>query len=196
MFGWCFIQSSFTLRPTNDISSISWSRVEVEGQVGGFIDIKDEYSSCLWYIKFLELGFFMLSWMIGVWRLNWTLDLQIEMGIRWYCAGFFLLVVVALDAGYFCDGGVTSSFARTNSISADMPLDSDVFRVPPGYNAPQQVWFQCHEFVSKWSVPYRFDFEYVQVHELPKKTLGRPLWLIQLKKDSLTFSDFQRGNPS
>lgn len=33
----------------------------------------------------------------------------------------------------------TSSFVRSSSLSPDMPLDSDVFRVPPGYNAPQQV---------------------------------------------------------
>lgn len=71
------------------------------------------------------------------------------MGIGWNYAGFVLLVVFLLDAGDFCDGGVTSSFVRTKNISADMPLDSDVFQVPPGYNAPQQVCFRCHEFVSK-----------------------------------------------
>ncbi|RVW50330.1 Purple acid phosphatase 2 [Vitis vinifera] len=60
------------------------------------------------------------------------------MGIGWNYAGFVLLVVFLLDAGDFCDGGVTSSFVRTKNISADMPLDSDVFQVPPGYNAPQQ----------------------------------------------------------
>ncbi|KAL8141214.1 hypothetical protein V2J09_007235 [Rumex salicifolius] len=38
-----------------------------------------------------------------------------------------------------CNGGTTSKFARGNNISADMPIDSDVFKVPPGYNAPQQV---------------------------------------------------------
>ncbi|KAG9456804.1 hypothetical protein H6P81_001312 [Aristolochia fimbriata] len=38
-----------------------------------------------------------------------------------------------------CEGGITSSFVRKREKSGDMPLDSDVFRVPPGYNAPQQV---------------------------------------------------------
>lgn len=33
----------------------------------------------------------------------------------------------------------TSSFVRSSSLSPDMPPDSDVFQVPPGYNAPQQV---------------------------------------------------------
>lgn len=32
-----------------------------------------------------------------------------------------------------------STFVRNDDLSLDMPLDSDVFRVPPGYNAPQQV---------------------------------------------------------
>ncbi|KAI3464898.1 hypothetical protein Pfo_021561 [Paulownia fortunei] len=39
----------------------------------------------------------------------------------------------------FCEAGLTSSYVRNNGLSRDMPLDSDVFRVPPGYNAPQQV---------------------------------------------------------
>ena len=33
----------------------------------------------------------------------------------------------------------TSSFVRSSSLSPDIPLDSDVFQVPSGYNAPQQV---------------------------------------------------------
>ncbi|XP_010489216.1 PREDICTED: purple acid phosphatase 10 [Camelina sativa] len=38
-----------------------------------------------------------------------------------------------------CNGGITSSFVRKLEKTIDMPLDSDVFRVPCGYNAPQQV---------------------------------------------------------
>lgn len=52
------------------------------------------------------------------------------MAIAWNYAGFSLLLVFLLDAGDFCDGGVTSSFVRTKNVSADMPLDSDVFQVP------------------------------------------------------------------
>ncbi|CAL1384103.1 unnamed protein product [Linum trigynum] len=37
------------------------------------------------------------------------------------------------------NGGITSSFLRSSELANDMPLDSDVFSVPPGYNAPQQV---------------------------------------------------------
>lgn len=40
-----------------------------------------------------------------------------------------------------CDGGITSEYvrARGSDLPDDMPLDSDVFKVPPGPNAPQQV---------------------------------------------------------
>lgn len=43
------------------------------------------------------------------------------------------LVVLAADAG------VTSEYRRKLEATVEMPLDADVFRVPPGYNAPQQV---------------------------------------------------------
>jgi hypothetical protein len=36
-------------------------------------------------------------------------------------------------------GGITSSYRRKLDATADMPLDADVFRPPPGYNAPQQA---------------------------------------------------------
>ena len=35
--------------------------------------------------------------------------------------------------------GVTSKYVRKHQASEDMPLDADVFAVPPGRNAPQQV---------------------------------------------------------
>ncbi|CAN6439362.1 unnamed protein product [Victoria cruziana] len=50
-----------------------------------------------------------------------------------------LLVVVVLSSPIASNGGTTSRFVRKLGASKDMPLDSDVFRVPPGYNAPQQV---------------------------------------------------------
>ncbi|XP_073151308.1 purple acid phosphatase 2-like [Henckelia pumila] len=43
------------------------------------------------------------------------------------------------SAAVLCNGGSTSGFVRKLEKTVDMPLDSDVFRVPPGYNAPQQV---------------------------------------------------------
>ncbi|KAK9157235.1 hypothetical protein Scep_003809 [Stephania cephalantha] len=38
-----------------------------------------------------------------------------------------------------CYGGITSSFVRKPEKIIDMPLNSDVFKVLHGYNAPQQV---------------------------------------------------------
>lgn len=40
--------------------------------------------------------------------------------------------------------GVTSTFVRSEWPSVDIPLDNEVFAVPKGYNAPEQVsfWFQ------------------------------------------------------
>ncbi|ERN01269.1 hypothetical protein AMTRI_Chr03g53420 [Amborella trichopoda] len=55
--------------------------------------------------------------------------------------GLTVLLVfgLILNAAMLCNGGVTSLFVRKVEPTKDMPLDSDVFRVPPGYNAPQQV---------------------------------------------------------
>ncbi|RZS02937.1 hypothetical protein BHM03_00033047 [Ensete ventricosum] len=50
-----------------------------------------------------------------------------------------LLAVVVAGLVNLSDGGVTSSFVRKAKKAIDMPIDSDVFRLPPGYNAPQQV---------------------------------------------------------
>jgi len=51
------------------------------------------------------------------------------LGLAAFLAALFLVA----------DAGVTSRYRRKLEATADMPLDADVFRVPPGYNAPQQV---------------------------------------------------------
>lgn len=51
-----------------------------------------------------------------------------------------LVTMMVLCAPVLCGGArITSSFVRKVEKSVDMPLHSDVFRVPSGYNAPQQV---------------------------------------------------------
>lgn len=62
---------------------------------------------------------------------------------RWNCFSFQLVFTISFvfSTAEVCNGGITSSFVRNSDLSRDMPLDSDVFRVPPGYNAPQQVCF-------------------------------------------------------
>lgn len=58
-------------------------------------------------------------------------------------AGVLVLAVfgsILSDSGV-CNAGLTSGFVRDKDVSSDMPLDSDVFRSPPGKNAAQQVNF-------------------------------------------------------
>ncbi|KAF2909021.1 hypothetical protein DAI22_12g225200 [Oryza sativa Japonica Group] len=59
--------------------------------------------------------------------------------LRW---GAHLLLLLLAAATWTCAGagaGVTSEYRRKLEATVDMPLDADVFRVPPGYNAPQQT---------------------------------------------------------
>ncbi|KAF9623133.1 hypothetical protein IFM89_037649 [Coptis chinensis] len=69
--------------------------------------------------------------------------------------GSFVVVVVVtvlcliLNEANVCNGGSTSSFVRKVEKTIDMPLDSDVFRVPSGYNAPQQVHITQGDLVGK-----------------------------------------------
>ncbi|XP_031127283.1 purple acid phosphatase 2-like [Ipomoea triloba] len=60
-----------------------------------------------------------------------------------------VVVGVILSAAILCSAGISSTYVRNVEKSADMPLDSDVFRVPPGYNAPQQVHITQGDLVGK-----------------------------------------------
>lgn len=62
------------------------------------------------------------------------------MGFAHAIAAFVSLVTaMAVMAAGRSEAGATSSYVRTPGKSEDMPADADVFAVPPGYNAPQQV---------------------------------------------------------
>ncbi|XP_039058620.1 purple acid phosphatase 2-like [Hibiscus syriacus] len=50
-----------------------------------------------------------------------------------------IVLGLVLNSAVYCNGGKTSVYVRKVEKTEDMPLNSDVFRVPPGYNAPQQV---------------------------------------------------------
>ncbi|XP_052191928.1 purple acid phosphatase 2-like [Diospyros lotus] len=73
----------------------------------------------------------------------------------WHFLGHFLLPILllvvglALEAAVMCSGRTTSAFVRPSERSVDMPLDSDVFREPPGYNAPQQVHITQGDHVGR-----------------------------------------------
>lgn len=62
------------------------------------------------------------------------------MGIIWYSVIVYVLWFLVFKSTDIVDGGSTSDFVRTFGKTIDMPLDSDVFREPNGYNAPQQVF--------------------------------------------------------
>ncbi|KAI3775388.1 hypothetical protein L1987_49961 [Smallanthus sonchifolius] len=47
------------------------------------------------------------------------------------------------------NAGVTSSFIRSEWPSVDIPLDNEVFAVPSGYNAPEQVHITQGDYDGK-----------------------------------------------
>ncbi|KAG5008004.1 hypothetical protein GLYMA_09G229200v4 [Glycine max] len=60
-----------------------------------------------------------------------------------------LALALVLSVCVMCNGGSSSPFIRKVEKTVDMPLDSDVFAVPPGYNAPQQVHITQGDLVGK-----------------------------------------------
>lgn len=54
---------------------------------------------------------------------------------------FLLVVVLVLNSLENGSAGITSTYIRTEWPSTDIPLDNQVFEIPKGHNAPQQVFF-------------------------------------------------------
>lgn len=76
-----------------------------------------------------------VSELIGLMRLS-------ALPVSSMAALVLVVLVLVLNVAVLCNGGITSiTHIRKVTKTDDMPLDSDVFRVPPGYNAPQQVYF-------------------------------------------------------
>ncbi|CAL5354930.1 unnamed protein product [Camellia sinensis] len=59
--------------------------------------------------------------------------------VRFFLGSVLGVLGLLANAVVLCNGGTTSAFVRQVEKTVDMPLESDVFHVPPGYNAPQQV---------------------------------------------------------
>ncbi|XVE93700.1 hypothetical protein REPUB_Repub01dG0216800 [Reevesia pubescens] len=59
------------------------------------------------------------------------------------------VLTLVLSSAVLCNGGKTSIYVRKVEKTVDMPLHSDVFRVPSGYNAPQQVHITQGDHVGK-----------------------------------------------
>ncbi|KAJ8555543.1 hypothetical protein K7X08_013039 [Anisodus acutangulus] len=75
-------------------------------------------------------------------------------------SGFLCLIIglILSTKNQLCRAGITSDYVRNYNSNMDMPLNSDVFRVPPGYNAPQQVYITQGDHEGKgvivsWTTP-------------------------------------------
>ncbi|KAK2379641.1 hypothetical protein P8452_36051 [Trifolium repens] len=69
--------------------------------------------------------------------------------LRLSFSSFLLVLGLVLNLVFVCNGGKSSSFVRKVEKAIDMPLDSDVFHVPSGYNAPQQVHITQGDLVGR-----------------------------------------------
>lgn len=61
----------------------------------------------------------------------------------------FLVISVLLSLVLNGEGGITSSYVRSEWPAVDIPLDHPVFKVPKGYNAPQQVHITQGDYDGK-----------------------------------------------
>ncbi|MQL83090.1 hypothetical protein Taro_015581, partial [Colocasia esculenta] len=64
-------------------------------------------------------------------------------------SSFLLSYLVLLGSLDCAISGITSSFIRTQWPAQDIPLDDEVFAVPKGYNAPQQVHITQGDYDGK-----------------------------------------------
>lgn len=63
---------------------------------------------------------------------------------------FVIVLALFFNSFLLCNGGKTSIYVRKEEKTVDMPLHSDVFQAPLGYNAPQQVFFLMQNFGFIW----------------------------------------------
>lgn len=69
------------------------------------------------------------------------MSLDWGVGMQAWLFNFVLATFLFLSAIKDGNAGITSSFVRSEWPSVDIPLDNEVFAVPKGQNAPQQVSF-------------------------------------------------------
>lgn len=69
------------------------------------------------------------------------MSLDSGVGMQAWLFNFVLATFLFLSAIKGGNAGITSSFVRSEWPSVDIPLDNEVFAVPKGQNAPQQVSF-------------------------------------------------------
>lgn len=81
--------------------------------------------------------------------IGWLND-QLQKRLLGSMESLFLQLIVTLffSLSFLNKGnaGITSSFVRSEWPSIDIPVDNEVFAVPKGHNAPQQVRTSCISF--------------------------------------------------
>ncbi|CAM8960177.1 unnamed protein product [Rhodiola kirilowii] len=68
---------------------------------------------------------------------------------KWLLLNLLLTSFILLALVNNGDAGVTSAYVRSEYPSRDIPLDHEVFQVPKGYNAPQQVRITQGDYEGK-----------------------------------------------
>ncbi|GJM95041.1 hypothetical protein PR202_ga11735 [Eleusine coracana subsp. coracana] len=95
-------------------------------------------------------------------------------GRRRLCLAAALVLVVVCASATSGDAGVTSAYRRKAEATVDMPMDADVFRVPAGYNAPQQVHITLGDqmgtaMIVSWVTPNELGNNTVMYGTSPEK---------------------------
>ncbi|XP_078436279.1 purple acid phosphatase 2-like [Wolffia australiana] len=94
-----------------------------------------------------------------------------------------LVATLLFNVAAVCNGGVTSRFRRLDEKATDMPLNADVFRVPPGFNAPQQVHitqgdYDGKEIIVSWVTPTEPGSSVVLYGQSPDKLTSRSIGIV------------------
>ncbi|KAF6171651.1 hypothetical protein GIB67_042166 [Kingdonia uniflora] len=118
-----------------------------------------------------------------------------EMGV----SSFYILLCLILCASSVLvyNGGITSSFVIKIEPSVDIPFDSNVFRVPPGYNAPQQVCLSVGLNVRAGDLGQTYDSNRTLTHYKSNPSKGQTVLFVGDKfyADHYPLHENHRVNP-
>lgn len=88
--------------------------------------------------------------LVLLFQANWVATMIEAFSMQIFLLQVLLISFILLSSVEDSNAGITSSFVRTQWPSVDIPLDHEVFAVPKGYNAPQQVNFYTCKFITFW----------------------------------------------
>ena len=99
------------------------------------------------YLYLLSERFLVIFLVVDIWGLTLEHMTYWRIVVNKLGNSVMLLHLLILSSALLCcvehgNASVTSSFIRSEFPSVDIPLDNEVFAVPKGHNAPQQVSFQ------------------------------------------------------